>query len=317
MSQKLARIAIGKGAAGKASHYNQSLLPAHQRDRLDVLLVSPRNPLNIGAAARAMANFGFTQLCIVAPYANNWMEAKSAVGAPELLRHARVFDSVAEAIRDATLVLGTGSLDRRRPEQALLGLPEGAALIRQALAAADLSPAPLSESRHPQTHAKPAHGRVALLFGSEKHGLTADDLTWCHGLVTIDTSEGQPSMNLGQSVAVILYEISRLAAEPANGSHLEGQGSGSREAASLYASALPAGDPAAHLASSQQLERLAELIEETMAQVNYQTRGLRSANGHALRILLRRLMPREADLRRIMGLFRRILWQLRHQQAQK
>ena len=59
----------------------------------------------------------------------------------------------------------------------------------------------------------------------------------------------------------------------------------------------------------------ADLIEETMAAVNYQTRGLRSANGEALRILLRRLMPREADLRRMMGLFRRILWQLRQSQS--
>ncbi|HEY9127064.1 MAG TPA: hypothetical protein VIM62_08045, partial [Acidobacteriaceae bacterium] len=79
---------------------------------------------------------------------------------------------------------------------------------------------------------------------------------------------------------------------------------------------IPAGDLPSDLPVSEQLDRLAELIEETMAAVNYQTRGLRSANGHALRILLRRLMPRESDLRRIMGLFRRILWQLRRQNRQ-
>jgi hypothetical protein len=50
-----------------------------------------------------------------------------------------------------------------------------------------------------------------------------------------------------------------------------------------------------------------------MEAVNYSTRGMRSANGEALRILLRRLMPSDADQRRIMGLFRRILWQLRRQ----
>src|ERR1700678_4398156 len=108
------------------------LTPA-QADRADVVLVSPRNPLNIGAAARAMANFGFPRLSIVAPFAVNWMEAKSAVGAPELLREAKVVETLAEAVGHCTLVLGTGSLDRRRPVQAILGLPEAAARVRTVL----------------------------------------------------------------------------------------------------------------------------------------------------------------------------------------
>ena len=73
------------------------LTPA-QADLLEVVLVSPRNPLNIGAAARAMANFGIHRLSIVAPFAVNWSEAKSAVGAPGLLREARVYDTLAEAV---------------------------------------------------------------------------------------------------------------------------------------------------------------------------------------------------------------------------
>jgi TrmH family RNA methyltransferase len=292
------------------------LLPAHQRDRLDVLLVSPRNPLNIGAAARAMANFGFENLSIVAPFATNWMEAKSAVGAPDLLRHAQVYETLAEAVSGATLVIGTGSLDRRRPEQALLGLPEAAALIQKTLAASAHSVGERQTSHTPSP-------RVALLFGSEKHGLTSDDLTWCHAMLTIETSESQPSMNLGQSVAVILYEISRLASpqETTAGSHLAvpgiRSGCGSPRETPQLSTEISAGVCFDELPASAQLDRLAELIEETMAAVNYQTRGLRSANGHALRILLRRLMPRDADLRRIMGLFRRILWQLRHTSAQK
>ncbi len=249
-----------------------------QSDRVDVVLVSPRNPLNIGAAARAMANFGFSRLSIVAPFAQNWMEAKSAVGAPDLLRHARVFETLAEAVRDCTLVLGTGSLDRRRPEQAILSLPEAANLIR-----------PILTLIRPILTEDPAPGRAAILFGSEKHGLTSDDLSWCHAIVVVETSETQPSINLGQAVAVCLYEIAR-----------------NPGAAGLQPSApIPVSD-----AASVQLDRLADLIEETMEAVNYTTRGMRSANGAALRILLRRLMPKDADLRRMMGLFRRILWQL-------
>ncbi len=256
------------------------MLTADQADRIEVILVSPRNPLNIGAAARAMANFGLHRLTIVAPFASNWMEAKSAVGAPELLREARVLDTLAEAVANCTHVFGTGSLDRRRPEQAVLLLPEAGNAIRYALA--------LTENRN----------RIAILFGSEKHGLTADDLSWCHGIVVIETADAQPSMNLGQAVAVCLYEISRNPLDPA----------------------LPAGEPSPvtepDTPVSAQLDRLAGLIEETMEAVNYQTRGLRSANGEALRILLRRLMPREGDLRRMMGLFRRILWQLRRGRSQ-
>ena len=71
-----------------AAGYNMALLPETQRERFDVVLVKPRNPLNIGAAARAMANFGFSRLSVVVPYAPHWREARSAVGAPELLAAA-------------------------------------------------------------------------------------------------------------------------------------------------------------------------------------------------------------------------------------
>ena len=252
------------------------LTPA-QTDRVEVVLVSPRNPLNIGAAARAMANFGFHRLSIVAPFAVNWCEAKSAVGAPDLLREAKVFSTLAEAVAHCTFVLGTGSLDKRKPAQNILGLPEAAERVRIELAVEG------------QPHDAP-ETRLALLFGSEKHGLTADDLSWCHAIVVIDTAAEQPSMNLGQAVAVCLYEISRAPAP--------------------VASLLANGQPSSAKPDSDQLDRLALLIEETMDRVNYTTRGIRSANGEALRVLLRRLMPNEADLRRMMGLFRRILWQL-------
>ena len=64
------------------------MLPEAQRDSLEVVLVSPRNPLNIGAAARAMANFGLRRLAVVAPFEPTWREARSAVGSLELLVNA-------------------------------------------------------------------------------------------------------------------------------------------------------------------------------------------------------------------------------------
>ena len=297
------------------------MLTPVQCERIDVVLVSPRNPLNIGAAARAMANFGFHRLSIVAPYAQNWMEAKSAVGAPDLLREATVHETLAEAVAHCTLVLGTGSLDRRRPVQAILDLPEAAAQIRANLAYLEspslpdslgsakgtgfspyISRAGLDRALAPEANS----ARVALLFGSEKHGLTSDDLSSCHALIVIETCDAQPSMNLGQAVAVCLYEISRNS--PSQFESILSQPTQPDPAGIKAPNAIETPN-----ANSGQLDRLAALIEETMEAVNYSTRGMRSANGEALRILLRRLMPNEADLRRMMGLFRRILWQLRRQ----
>jgi tRNA/rRNA methyltransferase len=187
-----------------------------------------------------------------------------------------------------------------------LGLPEAAAEIRGSLG---------RDARGGEDSAtRKGAERIALLFGSEKHGLTSEDLSWCHGLIVIDTCDAQPSMNLGQAVAVCLYEISR---NPDSGSRQipghDGSGSTGRswrlggggggfalEGVGAAGSTQP---------TTEQLDRLARLIEETMEAANYATRGMRSANGEALRVLLRRLMPDEADLRRMMGLFRRILWQ--------
>lgn len=164
------------------------MLTQAQRDRIEVVLVSPRNPLNIGAVARAMANFGFSRLTVVAPYAPHWREAKSAVGAPGLLKNARETDSLSAAVADCTFVAGTGTLTHRKPEQPVLSLAE------------------LASAFAPQLD---RGGGVALVFGPEKHGLTRDDLSYCNALVEIPTDPRQPSMNLGQAAAVCLYELVR------------------------------------------------------------------------------------------------------------
>ena len=177
----------------KAPHYNRFVLPEAQRDSLDVVLVSPRNPLNIGAAARAMANFGLRRLSVVAPFDPTWREARSAIGAPELLTNAVESATFAEAVADCTLVVGTGTIARRKPEQPVVPLSDLASLVSQELTRG---------------------GRVALVFGSEKHGLTREDLSYCHILVEIPTDPLQPSMNLGQAVAVCLYELTRRAESP-------------------------------------------------------------------------------------------------------
>lgn len=249
------------------------------RGRIELMLVSPRNPLNIGAAARAMANFGFSRLTVVAPYAPHWREAKSAIGAPELLQNAESAERLAEAVADCTLVLGTGTLTYRKPEQPVVALPALAPMVAREIERG---------------------GRVGLVFGPEKHGLTREDLSFCHQLVEIPTDARQPSMNLGQAVAVCLYELNSRAfpSRPPGPLARDGETPGKEEHRGVAA---PSGE----------LDRLAEVVEQTMAAAGYSPRAMRQANRHDLRLLLRRLAPGPRDTRRIMGLFRRIMWRLR------
>ena len=107
------------------------LLPA--LDRLRVVLVETRNPLNIGASARAMSNFGFSHLRVVNPFDAAFREARSAVGAAELLAAAESFDSIADAVAECPLVVGTTSLRDRDLHHPLRRLEYGARLIRRGL----------------------------------------------------------------------------------------------------------------------------------------------------------------------------------------
>ena len=152
-----------------------------------MVLVSTRNPLNIGAAARAMANFGFTRLCVVAPYDVAYREARSAVGAAPLLHRSEEFPTLADAVAGCKLVVGTTSVGHRELQHPLRRLEYGARLILRTLPAAEM----------------------ALVFGSEKFGLSNDDLSHCHWLMRIPTVGQDLSMNLGQAVALCLYELAR------------------------------------------------------------------------------------------------------------
>src|ERR1700689_5079683 len=154
---------------------------------LRVVLVSPRNPLNIGAAARAMSNFGVFELRLVNPYQVAYLEARSAVKSSKILTDAREFETVAEAVADCALIVGTTSIGNRLLEHPLRRLETGGKMIAKKLASAP----------------------VALLFGSEKFGLSNEDMSYCHWLMRIPTREEHASMNLGQAVALCLYEIVR------------------------------------------------------------------------------------------------------------
>ena len=137
------------------------------RDQLRVVLVTPRNPLNIGAAARAMSNFGFRKLRLVNPYEPAFHEARSAVRARYILEEAQVHTSLGEAVADCDLVIGTTALGNRDLHIPLHRLESAGTAIRERLASSS----------------------VALLFGSEKFGLSNEDLSFCHWALRIPTRE--------------------------------------------------------------------------------------------------------------------------------
>jgi TrmH family RNA methyltransferase len=144
--------------------------------------------LNIGAAARAIANFGLLDMAVVAPFEPTWQEARSAaVGAEPVIAAARSVPTLLDAIGDAAVVVGATTGSRRALHRELLPLPDLATWLR----------------------GRKARGRATLLFGSEKTGLSNEDMSYCHVLVRIPTTADCPSMNLGQAVAVCVYELAR------------------------------------------------------------------------------------------------------------
>jgi TrmH family RNA methyltransferase len=239
-------------------------MDAAQRAQIRVVLVDARNPLNIGAAARAMVNFGFDTLRLVNPYPVAFQEARSAVRAVGVLKTAEQCGTVAEAVADCALVAGTSDSERRELKHPLRRLENGARTIAKAAAS----------------------GPVALLFGSEKFGLSNDDLSHCHWLMRIPTLAEQPSMNLGQAVAVTLYELVR-----------------SREAAR----ARPAERRAAVAAES---ERITQMLVEVLKQSGYVNPVIGASTLAKTRRLVRRLNLESADVAVLSGMLRQILWKL-------
>jgi TrmH family RNA methyltransferase len=228
---------------------------------LHIVLVRTRNPLNIGAVARAMSNFGFDSLRLVNPYTEAFREARSAVGAAQLLKDAREFKSVADAVADCSLVVGTTALRNRKLPHPLKTPAAASPLICKRLASQN----------------------VAILFGSEKTGLSADDLSYCDWSVRIPTA-GNISMNLGQAVAVCLYEISRRAK------------GGSRERFERAASA--------------QLARIELMLFELLLESGYVKPRTEKLAHQKLRQMLRRFQISASDAELMQGMLRQIGWKI-------
>ncbi len=229
-----------------------------------MVLVAPRNPLNIGAAARAMANFGFSRLRVVNPYEVAFREARSAVRAGPLLEAAEEFSNVGDAVADCRIVVGTTSVGHRELQHPLRRLEYGARLIRRHL----------------------ADGPVALLFGSEKFGLSNEDMSHCQWLMRIPTVDPDRSMNLGQAVAVCLYELAR---DP--------------KAADASPEKLKA-------AAAADVEQITAMLLEALERSGYVNPLTEGSTNTKVRRLVRRLNLTARDAPVVLGMLRQILWKL-------
>jgi TrmH family RNA methyltransferase len=258
------------------------LLTPDELDRLRVVLISTRNPLNIGAAARAMSNFGFMHLRVVNPYDAAFREARSAVGASALLARAQEYARVAEAVADCTLVVGTTAVGIRELHHSLQGLESGAELIQEHLAG----------------------GRVALLFGSEKIGLTNQQLSHCHWLLRIPTRGEHISMNLGQAVAVCLYELIRNSNPAALSEDVPGrvirQGKRKTDPADCRGG-FPAG--------SGEVERVTVKLIDALQASGYVNPA--ASTEEKVRRLVRRLQLQAHDVETWLGILRQLTWKMR------
>ena len=221
--------------------------------------------MNIGAVARAMTNFGAHRLRLVNPYKLAFREARSAVNALDVLQDAEEFDSVAKAVADCSLVVGTTAIRDRNLQH---------------------PPQILNENSAQAIHESMQNGLAAVLFGSEKIGLTNDDFSHCHWLTTIPTHPKNISMNLGQSVAVVLYELARSTTAESSKEPLEP-------------------------ASAEQTEQITECLFESLRISGYVKPGTDKMFEKKARQLILRMNLEAYDAKLLLGMMRQIIWKLR------
>ena len=213
-----------------------------------------------------MSNFGFLHLRVVNPYQVAFREARSAVGAAPLLANAEEYKTVADAVADCTLAVGTTAVRHRELQHPLRRLEYGARLIRNQL----------------------VRGRVALLFGTEKTGLSNHDLSHCHWLMRIPTREQHISMNLGQAVAVCLYELVRDARA-------------AKTSAEKIDKRATAGD----------VERISTVLLEALHLSGYVNPIAVTSTEERVRRMVRRLNLSSRDSELWLGMLRQMLWKIK------
>lgn len=241
---------------------------------IETVLMQTSHPGNIGSTARALKTMGLSRLCLVDPLRFPDPEATAlASGAEDLLDKARVVATLPEALAQARLVFG--SSDRRRGIRMLeIGPREFARLALDAAAV----------------------GPVAVLYGTERTGLTNEELELCQYLVTIPANPEYSSLNLASAVQVLSYEL--------------------RQEALSRATAVP--DPDPHVpAPNEQLERYFAHLDETLELIGFFGDRVSVKIMRRLRRLYQRAMPDERELQILRGILTETAIAVRGRQPRK
>lgn len=216
-----------------------------------------------------MSNFGASCLRVVNPWPVAFREARSARSGAELLQQAEEFEDLGPAVADCAMVVGTTAVGHRELQHRLRPLAESARLIRKQLATAN----------------------VAVLFGSEKVGLSNTDLSHCHWLLRIPTREHQGSMNLGQAVAVCLYELG-------------------------VSRNIRTGVSASPKAVASDQERMTDLLFVALQRSGYVKPRTAATTREKVRRLVRRMQTDRDDAKLWLGMLRQIAWKLNLEQEE-
>ena len=232
-------------------------------DSISIILVRPKFHENIGAVARAMKNMGLSRLILVDGCSPLHMNAyKLASGAEDILERAEELPTLREAISEMGCVVGMTS--RNGKERSPLLTPQ--ALMKKLI--------PLS-----------AKNSIGLVFGSEREGLTNEELSLCHLYIGIPSSPSFPSLNLAQAVMVICYE--------------------------LFQSSVTVSEPPLQLAEAEQLEKMFEHMEETLTGIGF----LDPLRPQRIMKVLRRLFGRsqmnEREVRILHGIWSQMDWHIK------
>ena len=232
-------------------------------DSISIILVRPKFYENIGSVARAMKNMGLHRLVIVNGCSPLHVNAyKLASGAEEILERAEEYFTLDEALSEMGCVVGTSS--RKGKERIPL-----------------LTPRALAEKLVPIS----LKNSIGLVFGSEREGLTNEELSLCHLFVKIPSSESFPSLNLAQAVMILGYELFQSSEE------VKGD--------------LPL------LASSEEIERMFRHMEKTLIQIGFLDPKQPERMMRVLRRMVGRSQLDEREVRILQGIWSQMDWYMK------
>lgn len=241
---------------------------ANVLNHIEIVLVSPQHGGNIGSAARAMKNMGLSRLVLVSPKKKWRSEAKKmAMHAEDIIRCARVVRTITSAIKDSTYIVGT----TRRGGEAR-------------------SPVELSENVADEILERATAGKVSIVFGNERIGLSSSELGACHTCIVIPTSPDQPSLNLAHAVLLVAYEIFRRSSEKKFPVHRK--------------------NPEKYMVSDRHLDEMCTLIRPALAQLGYRNHAKKDFLDKLLfniKRTARKCRFELRDVKMIEGLARRVI----------